>query len=81
MSHTDNKDGHSVAQPFIQTYSNVKCFCKDTSDFIGCFSHSSGNYSSNKKTRNNLMHVQLCIDFCYKSNFSLAALTGIEYEQ
>ena len=27
------------------------------------------------------MHVQLCIDFCYKSNFSLAALTGIGYKQ
>ena len=50
---------------------------EDASDFIGCFSHSSGNYSNNKKTQNNLMHVQLCIDFCYKSKFSLAALSGI----
>ena len=52
----------------------------DTSDFIGCYSHSSGIYSSNKKTQNNLMHVQLCIEFCYKSNFSLAALSGIGYK-
>lgn len=26
------------------------------------------------------MHVQLCIEFCYKSNFSLAALSGIGYK-
>ena len=50
---------------------------KDTSDFIGCYPQTSGNYLADKKTQNNLMHIQLCIDYCHKENFSLAALSGI----